>query len=214
MELLDQELQLQAAEADVTRGLLALNVAQDYLEALLAGVPNVMGSTTGTVTTAAGVETTVFPTGVLRIDRLQYLDPTSLLPAWELSPVKSVGGHATSRFWPWSLLAVSGSGKPRAYYTNARNIYWDPLPSGVDTVRWYGLQAASNITAGGTFAYPDTAMLPLAALAVALFSRGLGDDSGDYTQLADSILRPVVDQLDQHNRDGGPQFEYSRNHLT
>ena len=50
MELVNQELQLQSGEADVTRGLLALNVAQDYLESILALHPGMMSDTTGTVT--------------------------------------------------------------------------------------------------------------------------------------------------------------------
>lgn len=214
MELLNQELQLQPAESDVTRGLLAINVAQDYLETLLALVPNVEGSTTGTVTTAAATETTAFPTGVLRIDRLQYLDPVTSLPSWDLDPIKRVGGHRRNLYWPWNIITTTSTGKPRAYYTNARLIYWDPLPDDIHTIRWYGLQQASDITAGGTFAYPDTCLLPIATLAVALMDRGVGDDTSDITSLASSVLGPVVDQLDRHSRDGGPQFQYSRIHLT
>ncbi len=67
MELLNQELQLQSGEVDVTRGLLALNVAQDYFEVLAAGRKNIAGGGTpvSTVSTAAGVESTNYPSGVL-----------------------------------------------------------------------------------------------------------------------------------------------------
>ena len=214
MELLNQELQLQMAEADVTRGLLAVNVAQDYLETLMALVPNVEGSTTGTVTTSAGTETTAFPTGVLRIDRLQYLDPVTSLPSWDLDPIKRVGGHRRNLYWPWNIITTTSTGKPRAYYTNARLIYWEPLPDATHTIRWYGLQQAADVTTISTFAYPDTCLLPIASLAVALMDRGVGDDASDITSLASSILGPVVDQMSRVNRDGGPQFHYSRIHLT
>lgn len=216
MELLDQELQLQTGEADVVRGLLSLNVAQDYLETMLSKHPNAKGGTAGTVTTTAATETTAYPTGLLRVDRLQYIDTVSTpnLPVYDLTPRKRVGSHRFSRYWPWSLVAPSGTGAPRSYYTNARLIYWDPLPDATYTVRWYGLQQATDITAVGTFLYDDTAMLPLAALAVAILSRGVGDDAQDITSLASSILGPVVEELAGHDRDGGAQFEYSRIHTT
>ncbi len=43
MELVNQELQLQAGEENVTKGLLALNVAQDYFESLAAQRPQILG---------------------------------------------------------------------------------------------------------------------------------------------------------------------------
>src|SRR3990167_9038126 len=90
MELLNQELQLQSGESDVTRGLTALNVAQDCFEARAAARPNIYGSTTpvGTVTTTVNTENTAFPTGLLRLDRLQYIDPGTSRPAWDLNPIR------------------------------------------------------------------------------------------------------------------------------
>ena len=69
MELLNQELQLQTGEENVARGLVALNAAQDAFEGLAALRPKILGSRTGTVTTAANTETTAFPSGLLRVDR-------------------------------------------------------------------------------------------------------------------------------------------------
>ena len=63
MEALDYGLQLQSGESGVTRGLKALNAAQDHLESMLALDPNVVGSTVGTITTSADTETTAAPTG-------------------------------------------------------------------------------------------------------------------------------------------------------
>ena len=71
MEGLDASLQLQASESGVTKGLIAANAAQDYLESLLALQPNNYGSTFSTVTTTPDTESTTFPSGLLRLDRLQ-----------------------------------------------------------------------------------------------------------------------------------------------
>ena len=93
MEALDYGLQLQSGESGVTRGLKALNAAQDHLESMLALDPNVVGSTVGTITTSADTETTAAPTGLLRLDRLQYIDPSTSRPAWDLDRVGPVGDY-------------------------------------------------------------------------------------------------------------------------
>lgn len=212
MELVNAELQLQAGEADVTKGLLALNVAQDYLESLLAVVPNVMGSATGIVTTTSSTETTAFPAGVLRIDKLEYLDPSTNRPAWKLAKLQRTGGHTFSNFWPFSFLSTNATGKPRAYWTNGTNIYWSPLPDGTNNVRYYGFSAAANITAGGTFAYPDIVAFPLATFAVKLIKTGIDDPIQDFSAVAQEVLKPTLDALSNFNRDGAKGFEYTQVH--
>ena len=216
MELLNQELQLQSAEADVTRGLLALNVAQDSFEARAALRQNIYGSTTpvGTVTTTASTETTAFPSGVLRIDRMQFIDPTTSRPAWDLQPIKRVGAHAWNRYWPINIVSTTSTGRPRAYWTNRINIYWDPLPSDTHTVRYYGFTPAANITAGGTFAYEDVCLLAFASFATAMMRIGLDDDPAAHMRLAESIFDPVLDLLSGFNKDGAIGFEYEREHTT
>src|SRR4051812_32985844 len=96
MELLNAELQLQAGEADVTKGLLSLNVAQDYFESVAAQRGKLFGSAVGTVVTAANTESTAYPTGLLRLDRLQYIDPVTSRPAGDLTPIRRTGGHSSS----------------------------------------------------------------------------------------------------------------------
>ena len=216
MELLNQELQLQSGEEDVTRGLLALNIAQDTFESRAALRPSIYGSTTpvGTVTTSASTETTAFPTGVLRIDRLQFIDPDTSRPAWDLVKIRRVGSHAWNRYWPINIVSTSSSGRPRAYWTNRINIYWDPLPSGTHTVRYYGFTPAADITAGGTFAYEDIVMLPLASFAVSIMSLGLGDSITDTMRLAEATFDPVLDSLSSFDRDGAIGLEYERTHST
>ncbi len=214
MELLNQELQLQTAEADVTRGIVALNRAQDYFESLAALRPNMLGSAIGTVTTTNNIESTAFPTGVLRIDKLQYIDSGTSRPAWDLLPIEETGGHGVSQFWPFNLASSTTSGKPRGYWTNGTNIYWDPLPSGTHTVRWYGLSVAADISAAGTFAYPDIVLLPLAGFAVKLMRTGVDDPTGDVTSLANQAFESVLDVLASFRREGGKGFRYRFHHDT
>ena len=216
MELLNQELQLQSGEEDVTRGLLALNIAQDCFEARAAMRQDIYGSTTpvGTVTTTLDTETTAFPTGVLRIDRMQFIDPSTSRPAWDLSPARRVGSHAWNRYWPINLTSSSSTGRPRAYWTNRINIYWDPLPSGTHTVRYYGFTPASDITAAGTFAYEDIVMLPLASFAVRLMRVGVDDPANEHLGLAEDYFDRVLDSLARYNRDGPVGLEYSQVHET
>lgn len=214
MELLNQELQLQSGESDVTRGLVALNVAQDYFEARAGLRPNIFGSAVSTVTTSGSTETTAFPSGVIRIDRLQYIDPATSRPAWDIRPLRRVGSHAWNAYWPHNLVSSSTTGKPRAYWTNGTNIYWDPLPDATHTVRYYGFAVASDITAGGTFAYPDVVMLPIASFAVRLWKGGLDDSETTSARLAEECFEPVLDLLANFNRDGFSELEYTEQHDT
>lgn len=211
MELLNQELQLQSGEANVVRGLLALNVAQDHFESLAAQRGKILGGATGTVVTAANTETTTYPAGLLRIDRIHLLDAASR-PAAELVPLRRTGGHVTHGFWPLGTFSAAGTGLPRAYWTNGTSIYWDPLPSGVNTLRWYGFQAAADITASGTFLYPDIVALPIASFATRLMKSGVDDDATDLHSLAVSVYTSALDALGNFQRDGAVGLEYTRVH--
>jgi len=212
MELLNAELQLQAGEENVTKGLLALNVAQDYFESLAALRGKVLGSSTGTVATASSTESTAFPAGLLRIDRLQVLDATTQRPIRELRPLRRAGGHAGSSYWPLYLFATNTAGMPWAYEATGGAIWWNPLPDTVYTVRWYGFSAASDITASGTFAYPDVVALPIASFATRLYKSGLDDDARDLDALAQSTFGTVLDTLSLFNRDGAVGLEYTQVH--
>ncbi len=214
MELLNQELQLQAGEADVTRGLVALNRAQDYLESILAGEKWVKGDTTGTVATVASTETTAFPTGLLRLDRLVMLSPTTSRPEYELDPDRDSMGPGGALAAPLISYSSESPGKPRGYSTNGRLIYWDPLPDGIYTVRWHGFQAASDVTAGGTFAYDDIYILALASFAGRLMKMGVDDDPTDVATLAENAFRPAIKAAAGYNRDGARGFRYRYSHET
>jgi hypothetical protein len=210
MEVLNNELQLQPSEPDVVRGLAALNAAQDYFESLVSSQVELLGDTSGTITTTANVEYTAYPTGLLRLDKLQFISPTTSRPAWDLSPLFVSGGHAfaNSTFTG----SVDAPGQPTRYFTDGSRIYWTPLPDATYTVRWYGFQVASDITAAGTFTYPDAVMLPLASFAVRLMKEGVGDAGGSITEIADRTFAPVIKTLGSFRRDGARPFQYTQLH--
>lgn len=212
MELLNQELQLQSGEVDVVRGLRALNLAQDYFESLAATRGDLMGGHTGTVVTASGVETTTFPTGLLRVDALQKLHDTTGRPERNLTPMQRVGGQMRTLGWPWPSLLATSSGAPTGYWANRRSIYWAPLPNGVYTVRWHGWQAQADITAAGTFAYEDIVVLPLASFAVKLMRHGVDDSTEDIGTLAQGVFKSTLDALEMSSRDGAQSLQYTRAH--
>jgi hypothetical protein len=214
MELVNQELQLQSGETDVARGLIALNVAQDYFEQLAAIRKGTLGGQTGIILTANGTETTAFPAGFLRIDRLQVLDATTNRPSIELKRLQRTGGHATTAFWPLNIVNSSASGTPYGYWTNGTNIYWQPLPNGVNTIRVYGFKRASDITASGTFAYDDGVAFPLSSFAVRLMKTGVDDPANDVAGLAQETFKSILDTLSNFNRDGQADFEYTQVHTS
>ena len=214
MEALNPELQLQATEDDVTRGLVVLNAAQDIFETLLAQHPGCLGNSVGTVTTSASTESTAFPTGMLRLDRLYYIDASTSRPAWKLSNIREIGGHGGYAYWPSMVSSANTGGKPKAYYTDGANIYWNPLPDGTHTVRWHGLNDAADITAAGTFAYPDAAALPIAIVACRIIKVGLEDPTQELTVLAKDVMEPVIETFRNFNRDGGTPLQYIYRHDT
>lgn len=213
MELVNQELQLQTGEADVVRGLVALNVAQDYFESLAALR---FGNAKGTVTTTANTETTAFPTGLLRLDRLQTISSVTNRPDGELRRMRRTGGHAmvNGAMWPVNLTTSPGSGKPTGYWTDTSFIYWSPTPDAVYTVRWYGFQAQTDITASGTFLYPDLAAFPMASFAARLMKTGLDDPANDLASLAQESFKAALDNMEMSVRDGADELEYTEIHTA
>ena len=211
MEVMDRGLQLQSGETGVTRALSALNASQDHFESILALEPHVHGSGIGTVTTAANTESTAFPSTLMRLDRLQFIDADTSRPAWDLDRIGAVGDHYRSGF-PLPQYNAVTTGKPVRYWTNGSYIYWDPLPDATHTIRYYGLVSASDITAGGTFGYPDMALMPLATFATKLLRVGKDDDSTPVTELGGQVFGPVIQALSRFNRDRAPGYDYRYTH--
>ena len=209
MEVMDRGLQLQSGETGVTLGLRALNSAQDHFESMMSLQPNVMASSIGTVTTAASTESTAFPTGLIRLDRLQFIDPTTSRPAGDLERVGYTGDHYTAQI---VQLNNTTTGRPVRYWTNGSYIYWDPLPDATHTVRYYGMKVADDITASGTFSYPDIVMLPIAQFAVRMLRVGKDDEAGPVIDLGNQIFGPVIQTLARFNRDRAPGYDYRYTH--
>ena len=214
MEILHPELQLQTGEVSVTQGLLAANAAQDYFETIASSYADVFGGSIGTVTTAASTESTSFPTGLLRLDKLSFIDPNTSRPTYDLKLITDVGGHSANNYWPINLVSTVPTGRPRAYWTNGSNIYWDPLPNGTHTIRYYGFVAATDITALGTFLYPDACIVPFASFACKLLRSGLDDDVSQLGTVAKDMFEPLLVQLTRFKRDTPPTLIYSRGHDT
>lgn len=209
MEVMDRGLQLQSGETSVTLALRAVNASQDYLESILALQPNVMGSGIGTVTTTADTERTTFPSGLLRIDRMQFIDPNTSRPSWDLDRVGYPGDYYQSSALQYN---VATTGRPVRYWTNGTNIYWDPLPDATHTVRYYGFTVASDITAGSTFAYPDITLMPVATYAVKMLRVGKDDDLQGIMTTAAEVFKPAMDALSRFNRDRPPGYDYRYYH--
>lgn len=215
METLGPELLLQSGEADVTKGLLILNAAQDAFETLAAQYPQFLGGAVGTVVTVQNQEYTAFPTGLLRVDGLDMLDPVTSRPAYPMTVKRQRGGHTYGSPWWWQYVSSSSTtAKPSVYWTNGTRIYWDPVPDAVYTIRYYGWAAAADITASGTFAYPDVVALPIASLACKFIRTGLDDPTQDLMSIAKDSLSSTIDALGNFNRDGAHDLIYKYNHDT
>jgi hypothetical protein len=214
MEIVNPELQLQAGESGVTKALVALNIAQDHLEALLASIPGCMGSQTVNATTVNGTETVAFPATLLRLDGIQFIDPTTNKPAWDLSPLYNTGGHIQLSNYPFNITATNSNGKPQAFWTNGTYIYLSPTPDAAYTLRCYGFVSASDITAGGTFAYKDIARTPMAIFANRLITVGWNDEQGDLTAFAREVFGPVLRVYDAFRNESGKGFRYRYTHDT
>lgn len=209
-EVLDNELHTQPGEVDVTRVLRALNLAQDYFEAVLSQHPAVFGDEADVFSTNFGTfaESTPWPAGVLRIDRLQWIDPADSLPKFDLIPLYGAGSHAPEHSGILNDLTVLTRGRPRYYWTNGRLIYFNPLPDQAHTIRWYGLKSKADVAVSSTYSYPDHSMLPLATFAVRLLQAGVDDDEQNYQALAGEVFEPTIAQMTRYLRDRPPAYRY------
>ena len=209
MEMLDRELEVQVGEADAAVGVKAVNAAVDYMESVVALHPQVFGSSIGTVTTAADTESTTFPSTLMRLDRLQFIDPTTSRPIWDLEPIGETGGHTYSAEL---IPTTTQTGRPVRYWTDGTKIYWDPEPNDTHTVRWYGYAVHADLSASTTITYPDIVLLPLASFATRIMGMGKGDVVNDIQSLAVETFDPIVMTLSRFNRDKAPGYSYKYVH--
>lgn len=219
MELLNAELQLQAGEPDVVKAMLALNIAQDYWESLAAQrgktFIGAIASTQAMGTIIANSSQSQFPAGLLRLSRLQLLNPTTLEPVRDIVPLRRTGGQAGYSGWPMYIIsATTSAGPPTHYWTNGSFIFWSPITTGSHSVRWYGFMAAPDITAAGVFSYPDIVALPIATFANRMIKSGLDDNVSDLSALAVESFNQTLDALSNMQRDGASGLEYTQVHDT
>lgn len=215
MGIVDNELDTSSGGADESRCLSALDMAQDAFEAVIAGVPEILG-TTGTLTTAASTETTTWPSTLMRVDSLWMINGQTSRPSYQLEEIQDVGGQsAPAPFWPATANYSPSPGQPWGYFTNRANFYWAPLPDAIYTIRVYGYYEKTAITTRGqTFELPNQVAGPMASFAVRLMSIGVGDDEEETRRLANELYTPVIKMLQSPSVQRPQSRVYSRMHTT
>src|SRR5258708_1368885 len=134
---LNNESDVTAGGADEGRAVKALMIAQHYFETIAASLPRVLASTIQVVT-AASAETTTFPSTLLRMDGLWFLDPTTNLPIYKLKRILEAGGRASTLPPPSDFFLCPRNGAPAAYFSDMASFYLLPFPQGLSNVRVYG----------------------------------------------------------------------------
>lgn len=213
MAILNNELELEVAGADEGRAIIALTLAQHQFETQAALYPRALQSTI-TVTTAANVETSAWSTSLLRLDAIWLLDANGV-PINKLEKIQQIGGHVPTLPWPLDLALATGTGNPSGYYASSQNFYWLPLPSGVASLRVYGLiEQAEFGTRNDAFNYTKRCKLAIASFAVRLLAGGIGDDATDFDTLAARTFGPLIRSLKKLDRSSPLVRRYDRVHLT
>lgn len=221
MMLYDNQLDLIASGDDVTRGLTALNLVQDWWEAVAAAVADLCQTyaTTGLVT-VADQEYTTWPATLLRLDELWLLDSNSK-PIRKLDSIDQVGGHVPSYPWPLSAVSLSGqvqTGAPVEYYTKGQGgvFLWAPTPDAVYTLRGYGLWSQTDYTAvsgaGGTWLYPDVVALTAVPFATQVMRMGLDRDLTGVQGAAEAAFTRAVKALEHQVRTRPQSRTYDETH--
>lgn len=213
--VLDNELDVAASGVDEARAIKALNIAQHQFELVASEYPKVGQTHVQTLTTTASTEVSTFPSTLLRLDAIWYVDPTSSLPVWKLKRITEIGGHVPSLPWPINLALATGSGSPSGYYANMADFYWLLLPDATSTLRVYGLFEAAEYTArANTFLYPTRLKVSFAEFASTLLNRAVGDANAPLEALSDSIFRPICKRLKRFDRSEPIPKGYSNVHTT
>lgn len=214
MRVIKNELEIDANGDDEVTALAALDMAQDYLEAVAASMPKI-GQTKSTVLTVADTETTAWPATLKRLDSLWYIDASTSLPAWEILPIDEAGGHSPTTPWPFNLTTTPSTGAPRLYAYDTEYFYWLPKPDTAYTIRVYGLYSKTNLTSRSiTFGWPDEVSVPLAGFACKLLSMGVDDSADVLDSLAEETFVPVLRSMRKRVRQAPVGRHYTTYHTT
>ena len=220
---LDNERDLIAGGDEVARGIVILNTVAKAVEAEAATIEGVL-TTQDLLYTAENVETTDWPTNLLRLDALWLVDENTNRPAYEITPIQGIGNHVPG-LSGWSQLitgfgaSISAVGKPQEYSSSGPGgqFYWSPLPNGEYWVRAYGLWARNDdyfADADDTFPYPSIMRLPFAAFCSELFKTGLDRDLVAIQNLSEKHFKKVWKSLKKFNRTEPLSRVYSEIHVT
>jgi hypothetical protein len=208
MMLADNELDLVASGDDVSRGLVAVNLVQDWFELMAAQESGVCQST-DSVSIGSGFEYTSFPADLLRMDGdPELLDATTLLPIGELTYIDKVGGHRRAPF-------AANSGCPAEYWTEGPGgrFYWSPQPDANYEVRIYGLWAKADYTiASDTFLYPDSVAVLVSQFGPLILRTGLDRDLSGVQSLVKQAAKDVIEALKGFRRVDAPSRVYTEIH--
>ena len=220
MALFDPELELESDGIDEARAITAINLVQDWFEGIAAGQSEIL-QRYSTLTTTANTEVSSWPTGLLRLDGLWFVDTdqTPNLPMWPLDPIYETGGHRPSFSWPETVIVTSATGKPRRYYATgphtAGRIFWEPVPDAAHTIRYYGLIAASDYTIRtDVFAYPDPCADVFAQTAVKILRMGQDDQISELKLGAAAGLTMALNLCRSWWNDEAAPRHYADSHDT
>lgn len=221
--LYDNQLDLIAGGDDVARGLVAVNLVQDWWEMAASEYANLC-QTYSTFTTVADQEYTEWPTALLRLDVDDdgygfFLLDANGVQIRAIEPIDKVGGHRPA--FPlanWPIDQITGNpqfGAPWEFYASGQGnrIMWAPTPDAVYTIRAYGLWAKADYTAAAdTFLYPDSVALALAPFVAALFKIGLERGADKVQGQAEAAFRRVAKTMSRQVHRGGQSRTYSQFH--
>jgi len=220
MTVFDNELQVDADGVDEARAIRALNIVQRWFEAMAASQSEML-QRYSTLTTTANTEVSSWPSGLLRLDALWYVDTDSTpnLPMWPIEPSRETGGHRPALTYPETIVVTSSTGKPRRYYATgphtAGRIFWEPVPDAAHTIRYYGLIAEAAYTArGNTFAYPDTVSPAFSQEAAKILRLGRDDSITDLQRQAAGSLGAALESCRRWWNDDVGARHYSDVHET
>ncbi len=221
MNVLDNEIDVSDGGADEDRAVAALSIAQRHCVKVASNIKGVL-STFGvnTIKTDANQEWTNKPGTLLRVDSLWALSLDGLKrPIYELDRIDDTGGHMPSLPWPLSWGVSTSPGQPRAYYEDAGQWFWQPVPDVVYQMRAYGLWAPADFDdRNSEIALPGTAAYhlcdPLAAYALKYMTMAVDDPIDNLQSLALEMFAPALKALSQRDRSRPKGRQYAYSHST
>lgn len=223
LNALDNEIDVSDGGADELRAVAALNIAQRHCFKVAAGIKGVMstfGDPKAPIKTDANQEFTNKPPLLLRCDSLWALSTDGLnLPVWELRRIDDSGGHMPNLPWPLSWTVSSTNGQPAAYYEDAGQWYWQPVPAQIYSMRAYGLWAPKDfVDRDSLLAWPGNSAYhlcdPLAAYALKYMTMAVDDSIDSLQALGLEMFAPALKALSQRDRSKGKSRHYAYTHST